>query len=118
MQPAGLERTRAFLVIHRDSSCPGASPRILVPARTDGDYSGKSRRNRDNGQVMAAPEILDTKFWPPSRNEMPSLDDWADDRFFQYSLAVAFESHDWMTGEQHWLTANLGRLTDKAVREY
>ena len=67
---------------------------------------------------MTSPEILGSQFWPPSSNEMPSIDGWADDRFFQYTLAAAFESADWMTRDEHWLTANLARLTDKAAREY
>jgi hypothetical protein len=33
-------------------------------------------------------------------------------------LASAWEEPTWLTHDEHWLTANLARLVDKAIREY
>lgn len=67
---------------------------------------------------MRFDELTAQTEWPPSRNGMPGLGDFTDDCFQRYLLARAWEEGSWLTREEHWLTANLARLVDKAIREY
>jgi hypothetical protein len=67
---------------------------------------------------MRFEELTAETDWPPSRNGMPELGDFTDDCFQRYVFACAWEEPTWLTHEEHWLTANLARLVDKAVREY
>jgi hypothetical protein len=57
--------------------------------------------------------------FPPTRNGMPALKaDYAPNLFVRYSAALAFEGAASLSYEEHWLTTNLARLTDKAIREH
>ena len=53
----------------------------------------------------------------PAANGMPPID-CSPDRFLTFMSAGSFEGDEWLTHDEHWLTANLARLTDKAIREY
>jgi hypothetical protein len=52
----------------------------------------------------------------PDRNGMPNLGDCSPNLFLQFAVAATFE--DQLSRDQHWFSANLARLTDKAIREY
>jgi hypothetical protein len=63
-------------------------------------------------------EMLADGSWPPSSNEMPSLDDYPAAQLLRFVAASSFEGSGWLTPAEHALSANLARLADKAVREY
>lgn len=67
---------------------------------------------------MRFEELTAESEWPPTRNGMPDLGEFTDDRFQRYVLACSWEDAGWLTAEEHWLTANLSRLVDKSIREY
>jgi hypothetical protein len=64
---------------------------------------------------MSTQNEPDLGAWP-NRNGMPHLGDCSPNLFLQFALAAAFD--DQLTRDQHWFSANLARLTDKAIREY
>src|SRR4051794_3169673 len=64
---------------------------------------------------MAAESEAHSVDWP-DRNGMPDLGDCSPNLFLQFAVGAAFE--DELSRDQHWFSANLARLTDKAIREY